>query len=173
MSRLTRKTFVQTNYDATACYDRIVPNLAVPLERASCHVRTDLGMSKEKYTHTNENPIFGTGQGSGNSPAIWCFLSSLLYNCYDEEAITATYCFPDKTERIHFGMVGFVDDSNGQTNAFSDKESQTKLTRSTIRYKRMRSTGPIYCGLLEALWSYQNVLFMWPTGFLQVKEHLC
>ena len=29
LSRLTQKTMVQTNYDATSCYDRIVPSLAM------------------------------------------------------------------------------------------------------------------------------------------------
>jgi hypothetical protein len=28
ISRASRKTLVQTNYDATSCYDRIIPNLA-------------------------------------------------------------------------------------------------------------------------------------------------
>lgn len=135
MSRLTRKTFAQTNYDATACYDCIIPNLAVLTSRAhgvpkevtaantrtlggaSYHVRTDLGVSMEGYTHSSEAPIFGMGQGSGNSPSIWCFISSLLYQCHDKKAIN----------KIHFGMVGFVDDSNGQTNAFFSNESQLKL----------------------------------------------
>jgi hypothetical protein len=33
MSRLTRKTVAQTNYDATACYDRIIPNLVMLASR--------------------------------------------------------------------------------------------------------------------------------------------
>jgi hypothetical protein len=98
MSRLTRKTFAQTKYDATACYDRIIPNLAVlascahgvpkevtvantcTLKCATFHVRTDVGVCTEGYTHTNDAPIFGTGQGSGTLPAIWCFILSLLYH---------------------------------------------------------------------------------------------
>jgi hypothetical protein len=65
MSRLTRKTLVQTNYDATACYDRIVPNLAMVSSRtfgvpatvtstnsstllqAKYHIRTELGLDEE------------------------------------------------------------------------------------------------------------------------------
>ena len=99
ISRLTRKTLAQTNYDAASCYDRIIPNLAmvashtngVPesvtecnaktLEQAHYHIRTELGLSEESYTHCTNHPIYGTGQGSGNSPAIWCFLSSILYDC--------------------------------------------------------------------------------------------
>lgn len=76
ISRLTRKIFAQTNYDATTtCYDRIIPNLAVlasraygvpkevtatnarTLEGASYHVRTALGVSAESYTA----PVKGAG----------------------------------------------------------------------------------------------------------------
>ena len=136
VSRITRQEVAQTNYDATACNDRIVPNLAmlasrkfgVPsavahsnastLQQARYHIRTDLGLSEERYQHQDTAPIFGTGQGSGNSPAIWCFLSSVLYDCYDEVAIPATYCSPDRSGSFQIGMIGFVDDQNGQTNDF-------------------------------------------------------
>jgi hypothetical protein len=33
LSRITRKTIALTNYDATACYDRIIPNLAMLASR--------------------------------------------------------------------------------------------------------------------------------------------
>ncbi|KAI2497109.1 hypothetical protein MHU86_17370 [Fragilaria crotonensis] len=93
ISRATRKPLVLTNYDATACYDRIIPNLgmtvsqkygvpapvtvsnASTLEKTEFHVRTDLGISPTSYHHEESFPIYGTGQGSANSPAIWCFLS--------------------------------------------------------------------------------------------------
>ena len=62
ISRLTRRMFLQTNYDATACYDRIIPNLAMlasrrfgvakevtqsnasTLHKAKYYVRTELGL---------------------------------------------------------------------------------------------------------------------------------
>jgi exonuclease III len=102
IARATRKVMIQTNYDATSCYDRIIPNLAMlvsrkygvskmtmltnakTLEQAEYCIRTELGVSPAGYTHNAENPIYGTGQGSGNSPMIWCFLSSVLFDCYDE-----------------------------------------------------------------------------------------
>ncbi len=121
LSRITRKSIAQTNYDATACYDRIIPNLAmiasrkfgVPtmatktnastLQQAKYHIRTDLGLSDDGYQHKGNAPIFGTGQGSANSPAIWCFLSSVLFDCYDEVALPATYCSPDHSNKILVG----------------------------------------------------------------------
>jgi hypothetical protein len=116
MSTVTRKTLVLTNYDATSCYDRIVPNLAmivsrkfgVPesvtrsnattLEKAEYRVRTDLGLAPSGYMHSPDHPIYGTGQGSANSPAIWLFLSAVLYTVDDEMAQAAKYCAPDRTK---------------------------------------------------------------------------
>jgi hypothetical protein len=37
------------------------------------------GSRKEwKYFNTMNNPVYGNGQGSGNSPHIWTMLSSVL-----------------------------------------------------------------------------------------------
>ena len=110
VSRATRNPVTFTNYDATACYDRIIPNLgmtvsrqfgvpapvtqmnALTLQRAEYRVRTDMGLSPTGYRHTEEHPIYETGQGSANSPAIWCFLSSTLFDSYDKLAHKAMYC---------------------------------------------------------------------------------
>jgi hypothetical protein len=89
LSRVSRKTIAQTSYDAASCYDRIPPSLAMmasrkygmditltfvnsrTLEMAQYRIRTDLGLSSTGYTHTIAFPIYGTGQGSANSPIIW------------------------------------------------------------------------------------------------------
>ncbi len=165
ISRASRKMLVQTNYDATSCYDRIIPNLAmlvsrkygVPklitqsnsktLEQAEYRIRTELGVSDTGYTHSQEYPIYGTGQGSGNSPMIWCFLSSVLFDCYDDLAYSATYCNPDRSHPIELGMVGFVDDSNGQTNEFMRNETVTTLP--TI-YHKLRHNAQTWADLLGA-----------------------
>jgi hypothetical protein len=145
ISRATRKPVTFTNYDATACYDRIIPNLgmtvsrkygvhtlvtkmnATTLKQAEYRVRTDLGLAPSGYRHTSAQPIYGTGQGSANSPAIWCFLSSTLFDCYDTLANKAYYCDPTETTAVELGMVGFVDDCNGQTNSFKDDVSDESL----------------------------------------------
>ena len=140
ISRTTRKSLLQTNYDATSCYDRIIPNLAaivsrkfgVPesvvlsnvttLMKAKYRLKTELGTSTEFYQHDSDFPIYGTGQGSGNSPMIWCFLSSVLFDCYETKAHGATYELPDRSATTTIYMVGYVDDSNGQTNKFQDND---------------------------------------------------
>ena len=103
-----RKMFLQTNYDATACYDRIILNLATvasrkygvhehvtmtnakTLKHTAYHIRTEMGLSQSRFSHSERSPIHGTGQGSGNSPMIWSFLSSVLYKCYGSNAHAAT-----------------------------------------------------------------------------------
>ena len=99
ISRASRKMMAQTNYDATSCYDRIIQNLAMlisrkfgvhkqvaksnasTLELTEFRTRTELGVSETGYTHSPEYPIYGTGQGGGNSPQIYCFMSSVMFDC--------------------------------------------------------------------------------------------
>lgn len=136
ISRATRRSVALINYDARACFDWIIQNKAmivsrkfgVPLpvtqanaltlEKAVFRVRTELGLAPTGYSHTVDAPIYGTGQGSANSPAIWCFLSSCLMDAYDTVATTAMYYSPDESTSVSLGLVAFVDDCNGQVNNF-------------------------------------------------------
>jgi hypothetical protein len=49
---------------------------------------------------------------------IWCNISSVLFDCHASRAHGATFKSPDHTQSITFYMIGFVDDSTGQANAF-------------------------------------------------------
>ena len=147
ISRATRKPVILTNYDATACYDRIIPNLgmlasqkygvpttvttmnASTLHKAEYKVRTELGIAPTGYHHEPTFPIYGTGQGSANSPAIWCFLSSTLFDCYDQVVHPAVYASPMCDTVTALGMVGFVDDCNGQSNLFTEDGSQATVDK--------------------------------------------
>ena len=126
MSRITRKSYIQMNFDATSCYDRIIASIAmmasrkygVPasvakanvstLEHTNYRLRTGLGVSESGYQHCNDFPIYGTGQGSGNSPIIWCFVSSILFQCADNDRVQdAQYKYPDKN-RQHVDQNGGI-----------------------------------------------------------------
>ena len=146
ISRATRKPVVLTNFDATACYDRIIPNLgmivsqkygvaptvtkmnATTLHQAEYKIRTELGLAPTGYSHEPEFPIYGTGQGSANSPAIWCFLSSTLFDCYEQVAHPAIYVSPTCDTAVAVGMIGFVDDCNGQSNLFTEDGSPATVS---------------------------------------------
>ena len=150
---------VQTNYDATSCYDRIIICLAmlvsrkydVPreitqtnataLEHATYWIRSELGVADDGYQHSAENPIYGTGQGSGNSPMIWCFLLNVLFQMNDELCHKAHYCRPDRTNPMDLGMIGFVDDSNGQTQI-------PQRYPATILHHQLRQNAEIWADVL-------------------------
>jgi hypothetical protein len=118
--------------DAALCYDRIIAAIASLIARAHsqhrdmCFVhaetlrqakfrlKTDMGVSDGFYKNCQAYPIFGTRQGSGNSPVIWGFISSVLFTCHENMARGAIFESPDKSMTIRFFMVGFVDDSTGQ-----------------------------------------------------------
>ena len=147
ISRLLRRMLLQTNYDVTACYDRIIPNLVVlvsqkfgvhpnvlayanarTLQNAKHKVRTELGISETSYGHSEEEPIYGSGQGSGNASQIWGFQSSVLFDIYDTPRATpAVYCNPDHSNQFNVAMIGFVDDINGQTNMFFAVQDKSTL----------------------------------------------
>jgi len=135
--RTSMKSGVNQDLDATACYDRILPPVANicsqrigvhpkvaavncrTLEKARFYLKTNLGVSENSYQHEPATPIYGTGQGSGNSPHLWCFISSALYDAYESKANGATFKSFDGKDEINMGIVGFVDDCTQMVNDFS------------------------------------------------------
>ena len=135
--RMSMKSGINFDLDATSCYDRILVNVASlscqrmgmhksvvmvnakTLESAKYHLKTQLGISESHYSHQNENPIYGTGQGSGNSPTIWCFVCSVLFDAFATRAHGATFTTHDKSITVPVYMVGFVDDCTQRVNDFS------------------------------------------------------
>ena len=102
LCRTLKHDLMRFDNDASACYDRIIvalgmmaakrcgmPDNAIllhseALQTMKYSVKTVYGISESNYQGTAFEPLFGTGQGSGNSPIIWCFLSSLLFDCYKD-----------------------------------------------------------------------------------------
>lgn len=136
--RMSMKSGINFDLDATSCYDRILTSVASiscrrlgmhpnvlklntrMLETVAYHVKTNLGVSNDSYTHTPENPIHGTGQGSGNSPTIWCFVCSALFDALEAKATGARFTTYDKTSSLTLHMIGFVDDCTQRVNFFDD-----------------------------------------------------
>jgi hypothetical protein len=134
--RVSQKSNVEFDNNATSCHDRILPFfvsvasrkfgihknvafvMASTLQECKYKLKTLLGVSDQFYKHCKFFPIYGTGQGSGNSPTIWCIISSVLFDCHASRAHGATFESPDRNQSITFYMIGFVDDSTGQANAF-------------------------------------------------------
>ena len=125
--------------------------MARTLKEARYKLKTTLGISELDYTHTSIFPIYGTGQGSGNSPAIWCIVSSVLFDCHEERAHGATFESPDRKQHIKIFMIGFVDDSTGQVNDFS---ADPQPSPEAI-IERMRQDAQLWSDLL---WSSGGAL---------------
>ena len=152
ISYATRKSLINFDNDAASCYDRIIPALASligrkfglhknvvfvhanTLEETKYKLKTSMGVSEEFYANCKAFPIYGTGQGSGNSPAIWCIVSSVLFSCHQDRAHGAYFCTPDQKMSVSLSMIGFVDDSTGQTNDFlSDDQSNPDFLRAIMQ----------------------------------------
>jgi hypothetical protein len=137
IARASPKPYIKQDFDATSCYDRISPWMASLLSRSHglhrnvclVHARTlqearyllktQLGISDESYSHCRAFPIYGRGQGPGNSPMIWCLISSMLFDIHQEHALGASYASSDGSTTIRLFMIGFVDDTYGSVNDFS------------------------------------------------------
>lgn len=135
--RFSRKSLVNFDNDAKSCYDRILPSVASllgrvqgihkhvvfvhakTLEEARYKLRTALGVSKTFAQNCDLQPWFGTGQGSTNSPMIWTLVSSALFDIHNDLSHGAEFISPDGSIHIRITIVGFVDDSNCNTNNFA------------------------------------------------------
>lgn len=116
--------------DASACYDRIIVALAMlaarrcgmPEHSIQTHadvlrlmkytVKTVHGVSDQNYSGTVFEPLFGTGQGSGASPAAWLSLVVIMLNTF-ERLIPERMHFvsPDGTITNSRVIDAFVDDT--------------------------------------------------------------
>jgi hypothetical protein len=175
----SRKSLINFDNDAASCYDRIIPSLAsligrkfgmhrnvifvhaTTLEETKYKLKTSMGISDEFYANCQAFPIYGTGQGSGNSPAIWCIVSSVLFACHQDQGHGAYFCTPDKQMSVSLSMIGFVDDSTGQVNEF---ELDTQPTPEFLR-KIMQTDAQLWSDLL---WLSGGLLELGKCSFHQI-----
>ncbi len=162
LAYLTRRTLFNFDNDATSCYDRIVVPFAsiinrkyglhkrvvaihaATLQQAQFRLKTITGVSDNYYTPCANFPVHGTGQGSGNSPCIWLFISSTLFDIHNTKAYGAQFISPDGHHSVSYSMVGFVDDSTGTGNDF---RPHTEASLPTLLH-RMESDAQLWSNLL-------------------------
>jgi hypothetical protein len=131
---LTRWPELKFSNDATLCYDRIIPSISnviarsmglhkniaeihgSMLEQAVYRIKTQLGISQGYYSHTEEWPVFGTGQGSCASPPFWLLNCSAYLSIYQSCCYGAIYSNMDGTLKTKVGMTSFVDNNNCNVN---------------------------------------------------------
>ena len=140
LCRVLKHDYARFDNDASACYDRIIVGLGMlaarkcgmPASAIKTHtdalqfmrytVKTVHGVSEDNYHGTVFAPLFGTGQGSGASPAVWLSLAVILLQTLDR-------LIPD---RMNFRSINgnivhsrlsdaFVDDTSvGFTSSYAD-----------------------------------------------------
>jgi hypothetical protein len=99
-TRASRLSLLRMDFDASSCYDRMLPSIAslaarsfgqhqalsfinaTFLRQAKYFLKTKFGLSDEEFSHCPLHPIFGTGQGSVNNPGIWVLISSRLFDAH-------------------------------------------------------------------------------------------
>ena len=91
---------------------------ATALQKAKNVLKTQLGTSQHSYTHTPECPLYGIGQGAGNSLSVWALLSSTMFSLYSSHAHGAHFYDLSKLLHSQVNMVGFVDDTSGSISVF-------------------------------------------------------
>jgi endonuclease/exonuclease/phosphatase family metal-dependent hydrolase len=180
IARLTRKQYGQINYDARACYDRILPNLAamtslvhgVPESLVHLHNRLLLGMTyhvhiegaseRATYAGDEHNMVYGSGQGCGNSPFIWLFISNILLKMFQQRAKGATYRSYRSTSALAIPVSAYVDDINTHHNIESGQNClEEQMKQEFIQWKDIleMSGGSLAqekCNYYTVTWKFHN-----------------
>ena len=131
LCRILKHDLARFDNDASACYDRIIvalgmlaarrcgmPRNAIRLHAYALRfmqytVKTMYGISQENYQGTPFSPLFGTGQGSGASPAVWLSLIVLLLHTFDRLIPHRMNFVPISGARTHSrSSDAFVDDTS-------------------------------------------------------------
>ena len=131
LCRILRHDLARFDNDASACFDRIIvalgmlaarrcgmPKNAIRLHADALQfmkymVKTVYGISESNYEGTPFAPLFGTGQGSGASPAVWLSLVVLLLHTFDRIVPHRMNFQPISEGRPHSrSSDAFVDDTS-------------------------------------------------------------
>jgi hypothetical protein len=153
---------------------------AKTLETAKYYLKTKQGISANYYSHTKETPVYGNGQGAGDSPSQWSQESALLLDLYKQHAPTAEMTFRDGTHATRIPVAAFADDTNLFGN--DDKHRKTKetiMSEAKTAFKTwnklLHATGHFMelgkCACYLSIWDFQEDGYAYtiPPEELQVQ----
>ena len=136
ISAFTRTSLVETDKDAASCYDRIVMTLSnhrdqqlgmpvgpcamlgAVLQFAQYYVKTQLGVSTDKYQSSIKHPLHGPGQGSRCGPPKWSAISTAAMRILQATHRGAEFADPLQNLTSSRPLDGFVDDVSCWSNKF-------------------------------------------------------
>jgi hypothetical protein len=83
------------------------------LENMKYRVETTFGVSDGHYNGAPDAPLYGTGQGSGASPAVWLTLVVILMNTLNRITRERIRFRAPNDPLMHFRLIdAFVDDTS-------------------------------------------------------------
>jgi Reverse transcriptase-like len=191
LTRMTHKTYAQINYDAQACYDRIIPLLASTVSqrygvsqnildifhqttnKMKFIVKIGATVTTSVYGNDNTTPFYGTGQGSGNSPHIWTMLSSELVKIHEDMTEGAQYQDPSQSHKVSMHMTAYVDDTNSHyscNNTQTESEIHSTLSHIASTWEKVLHVlggklSNTKCTYYLNRWQYSS------TGHPQIIQH--
>jgi hypothetical protein len=116
---------------------------AKTLEQAKYHLKTQHGISEEFYSNET-TPVYGTGQGAGDSPSQWSQESALLFQLYREMTKGASICDRHGNNKTEIQLAAFADDTNLLGN-----NTELNKTRETLADEAKQAFAT-WNGLLHA-----------------------
>jgi hypothetical protein len=127
--RLRKNNFVGMT-DISGCFDRILPPIismlnikngcpreavkmhATTLQQAKYFLKTKQGLSTTSYSHSMSTPVYGNGQGAGDSPSQWSQESAMLFDLYEQQVRGTSFKMIDGTMTAKIPLAAFADDTN-------------------------------------------------------------
>ena len=189
LCRILKHDLFRFDNDASACYDRIIvalgmlaarrcgmPKNAIRLHAEALQfmkytVKTVYGISEENYVGTIFEPLFGTGQGSGASPAVWLTLVVLLLHTLDR-LIPDRMNFSAPSGRTHSRLAdAFVDDTSvGFTSSDSTQyeELVKRLEHIAQTWEHLLSLSGGQLNLKKCSWFAMR--WEWKSGRPTLRE---
>jgi hypothetical protein len=169
--------------DISGCFDRIIPSLisllnrkngcpesavkmhAQTLSNAKYYLKTQLGISEEHYSHTI-TPVYGNGQGAGDSPSQWSQESAMLFKIYRDLVPGTTMSLREGPTIAEIPLTpAFADDTN-LTGNNDDKGKTTEDLIKETQYafyvwdRLLHATGHFMelgkCACYISIWKFQE-----------------
>jgi hypothetical protein len=169
--------------DISGCFDRIVTPIisllnikngctpqavsmhATTLQKSRYHLKTKLGVSEEFYSHSDKTPVYGNGQGAGDSPSQWCQQSAMLFDLYSKINTGTTISDRWGNTQANITMAAFADDTNLLGNDDRRQMTMEQLTSSAQKgFKTwshlLNATGHFMelekCSCYLSIWDFQE-----------------
>jgi hypothetical protein len=142
------------------------------LEKMKYSVKTAFGVSQEQYSGQHGKPLFGTGQGSGASPAVWLTLVVILMNTLDRVTRERIRFRSPDSRMLHQRLTDAYVDTSLAFNDFGNKLEPAQMIRSMNQIAQNWEWLLFYSGgalnLKKCSWSM--IYWEWPKGRPTIRK---